>query len=118
MSNKLTDGQLILSYDFERTKLANQTTYMSFITASLIMGAFAFNFKRYYVSMMAMLLVIIATIQYYIVDYNLNNGLNPDAKVLKYIPISVTIFILLTFIIEIYEIRRFRIKFKKGFTDF
>ena len=57
----------------ERTKLANQRTYLAFLRTSIAISAVAGHFKKYYIFLFGIIMLIISTVQYILLNYSLNN---------------------------------------------
>lgn len=58
----------------ERTKLANQRTYLAFLRTSIAISAVAGHFKKYYIFLFGIIMLIISTVQYILLSYSLNNN--------------------------------------------
>ena len=58
----------------ERTKLANQRTYLAFLRTSIAISAVAGHFKKYYIFLFGIIMLILSTVQYILLSYSLNNN--------------------------------------------
>ena len=73
--------------NIERTKLANQRTYLAYIRTGFSLASLAGIFKRYYLFAFGLIMIVTSTIQYYIAIRNLNNHQQIKMYVLDYTPL-------------------------------
>ena len=71
----------------ERTKLAYQRTYLSYIRTGLAISSISGTFKKFYLFIFGLLMILISSIQYLVAIHHLNSKKIIDNKVLDYIPI-------------------------------
>jgi uncharacterized membrane protein YidH (DUF202 family) len=57
----------------ERTKLANQRTFLAFIRTGFAISAIAGHFKKKYIFFFGVIMLILSTIQYIYITYALDN---------------------------------------------
>jgi len=71
----------------ERTKLANQRTYLSYMTTGWGIATLAGNFKKNYLLYFGIFMILMSSVQYYLAISNLNNKKKNDYKILDYLPL-------------------------------
>ena len=82
----------------ERTKLANQRTYLSYIRTVFLISAAAVFLRKWYIVALAVFMVIMSTLQYYKVLTSISTGETPSADYsylpLIYSAVALTVFYL------------------------
>ena len=63
-----------------RTKLANQRTYMSYLTAGFSIAAVAGSFKKLYLVAFGVLMILVSTVQFVRINNALNRNEDPDQQ--------------------------------------
>ncbi len=71
----------------ERTKLANQRTYLAYMRTGFGIAALAGSFKKMWILYFGIIMIIGSLIQYMLINNNLENKKNPSNTNLDYIPI-------------------------------
>jgi len=56
-----------------RTKLASQRTYLAYMRTGFAIAAIAGSFKKLYLVLFGMVMIILSTIQYYLILKSINN---------------------------------------------
>ena len=62
-----------LDYAMVNTKLANQRTYLSYVRTGFVISGVAGIFKKYWIAVFGLIMIIGSTIQYYLINNDLNN---------------------------------------------
>jgi hypothetical protein len=83
----------------ERTKLANQRTYLAFLRTSIAISAVAGHFKKYYLFLFGILMLIISTVQYILLNYSLDNNKLEDDETNIIINYTIVIYTVLGLLI-------------------
>jgi uncharacterized membrane protein YidH (DUF202 family) len=87
-------------------QLSNKTTYMAFIRTGLAITAVSLVFEKFHIILLGIVIIILGTIEYYVIEYQLINGTEVNITIFEFIPIFLTIFILLIFYIESNNIKK------------
>ena len=82
------------------TRLSNQRTYASFMTTGLALASIAYALQKPIFTLLGIAMIIISTVQYYRIEYNLNHKLYKDNTFFYIFPIILTGLIFLTFVLE------------------
>ena len=82
------------------TRLSNQRTYASFMTTGLALASIAYAINKSIFTILGIVMIIIATAQYYIIERNLNNKIYTENTLFYIFPILLTGLIFVTFVIE------------------
>ena len=82
-----------------RTKLSNQRTYLSYMRTGFIISAIAGTFKKKYIVIFGILMIIISSIQFYLINKNLDNNTTIN-NYFNYIPLIYMILSLLILYIQ------------------
>jgi hypothetical protein len=82
------------------TRLSNQRTYASFMTTGLALSSIAYAINKSIFTILGIVMIIIATAQYYIIEHNLNNKIYRENTLFYIFPILITGLIFVTFVIE------------------
>ena len=83
----LTSTQLAI----QRTKLANQRTYLAYLRTGFAIAAIAGTFKKMWICIFGIIMIIISSIQYIIINYNLRNDLIMDMYYFDFYPLLYVI---------------------------
>ena len=62
-----------IDYSIATTKLANQRTYLSYVRTGFVIAGVAGIFKKIWIAMFGMMMIIGSTIQYYLINQDLND---------------------------------------------
>ena len=71
----------------ERTKLANQRTYLAYVRTGFVIAGIAGIFKKKWIAVFGLIMVLGSTIQYYLIDLHLDEGTILHSKILDMMPI-------------------------------
>ena len=71
----------------ERTKLANQRTYLAYVRTGFVIAGIAGIFKKKWIAAFGLMMVLGSTIQYYLIDANLDKGRVLHSKIYDIMPI-------------------------------
>ena len=80
-----------------RTKLANQRTYLAYMRTGFAISALAGSFKKKYLVLFGIVMIILSTIQYYLLNVSINN--DDKLKNMEYYNLIPLIYIILSLII-------------------
>lgn len=78
----------------QRTKLANQRTYLAYMRTGFVISTIAGTYKKLWIVIFGIIMIILSSIQYIYLNYNLNNKSNPSNYFIDFIPI---IYIIISF---------------------
>ena len=70
-----------------RTKLANQRTYLAYMRTGFVISGFAGVFKKYWIAVFGIIMIIISSLQYFLINQQLNEKTYTNNKIFNYIPI-------------------------------
>ena len=71
----------------QRTKLANQRTYLAYMRTGFIIAGIAGTFKKYWIALFGIIMIIGSLLQYYIINKKLNQKNNTTDEGLDLMPI-------------------------------
>ena len=71
----------------KRTKLANQRTYLAYMRTGFSIASIAGSFKKYWIVLFALVMIVGSSIQYLIVNNHLEQIKNPNNHILDMFPI-------------------------------
>lgn len=113
---KLSMDRTLLSEDRTRIalddfKLANLNTFMAYLRTGLAIAVIAFTFNKFWICILGLLLIIYGTFEYYYTDYMVKNNLPLSDKYFYYGPMTLTIIIIIVFVIETEELKHYKFKF-------
>ena len=79
-----------------RTKLASQRTYLAYMRTGFSISAIAGSFKKYYIAIFGLRMIILSTAQYYLILQSINNNkkINFDIHSVPMIYVVLSIIIL------------------------
>ena len=63
-------------YAISNTKLANQRTYLAYVRTGFVIAGVAGVFKKYWIAFFGMLMILGSTVQYYLINRDLNEKKN------------------------------------------
>ena len=75
----------------ERTKLANQRTYLAYMRTGFAIATVAGNFKKTWIVLFGVLMIVGSTLQYIVIKSNLRNKKIKNNEMLDFLPIIYTI---------------------------
>lgn len=111
IKNNTDDYKLKLS--IIDSKLSNERTYMAYIRTGLAIAAIALPFKKYKLVALGILMIVIGTLEYYYVRYLLDYTNLPDYKDFTYVPLIISLSILIVLYMEIKDLKTIKLfKFK------
>jgi uncharacterized membrane protein YidH (DUF202 family) len=82
------------------TRLSNQRTYAAFMSTGLALASISYAINKPIFTILGVIMIIIATAQYYRIERNLNNKIYADNTLFYIFPILLTGLIFLTFVLE------------------
>ena len=62
-----------VDYSIANTKLANQQTYLAYVRTGFVIAGVAGIFKKLWIAMFGIVMIIGSTIQYYLINQDLND---------------------------------------------
>ena len=71
----------------DRTKLANQRTYLAYMRTGLAISAISGIFKKMWVLVFGVIVIIVSSVQYAVTTYKLNNNQSTKSVVFEYMPL-------------------------------
>ena len=77
----------------QRTKLSNQRTYLAYMRTGFGIAALAGGFKKYWIMGFGVIMIIISSLQYTMINHSLMNKKNPSNYLFDGLPL---IYILLS----------------------
>jgi len=77
-----------------RTKFSNQRTYLAYMRTGFTIAGIAGSFKKYWIAVFGLTMIIGSSLQYYLVNKKLNQKTKPSNEIFDYIPF---IYVLLSF---------------------
>jgi uncharacterized membrane protein YidH (DUF202 family) len=92
-------------------KLANVNTFMSYLRTGLAIAVIAFTFNKFWICILGIALIIYGTFEYYYTDYIVTNNLSLNTNFYYYGPLSLTILIIIIFVIETEQLKHHKFKF-------
>ena len=84
----------------KRTKMANERTYLAYMRTGFGIAALAGVFKKWWIIIFGIIMLILSTLQYHIVNNRLNNEENPNIPLLEFLPIIYVVLGLLVLFIQ------------------
>lgn len=92
-------------------KLSNLNTYLAYMRTGLAIAVIAFTFKKFWICILGIGLIIYGTFEYYYTDYLVENNYILNTKYFYYSPVFLTLSIIIVFVIETEEIKHYKFKF-------
>jgi uncharacterized membrane protein YidH (DUF202 family) len=87
----------------ERTKMANQRTYLAYMRTGFTIAGISGHFRHFYVALFGLFMIIFSTIQYNYVLYKINkNQLNSKINFFDLLPVVYFILSILVLYIQYY----------------
>lgn len=71
----------------KRTKLANERTYLAYMRTGFGIASLAGIFKKWWIFIFGIVMLVLSTVQYYIINNQLNNKENLKNPIVEKIPI-------------------------------
>ena len=71
----------------QRTKLANQRTYLAYMRTGFGIAALAESFKKFWIMGFGVIMIIISSLQYAMINHSLMNKKNPSNYLLDTLPL-------------------------------
>jgi len=96
MGKKISSNELAI----KRTKMANERTYLAYMRTGFGIAALAGVFKKWWIIIFGIIMLILSTLQYHIVNNRLNNEENPNIPLLEFLPIIYVVLGLLVLFIQ------------------
>ena len=87
-------------------QLSNERTYMAYIRTGLAIAAIALPFKKYKLVALGIFMILIGTIEYYYIRYLLIYTTLPDYRDFTYVPLIISISILIVLYMEIKDLKK------------
>ena len=91
MGKKISSNELAI----KRTKMANERTYLAYMRTGFGIAALAGVFKKWWIIIFGIIMLILSTVQYHIVNNRLNNEENSNIPLLDFLPIIYVVLGLL-----------------------
>jgi len=76
-----------IEYVIQNTKLSNQRTYLAYMRTGFAIAALAGAFKKLWVALFGIIMILGSTIQYLYINYQLELHKNPSNSTLDMVPI-------------------------------
>jgi putative membrane protein len=96
MKKELTSYELAI----KRTKLANERTYLAYMRTGFGIAALAGVFKKWWIVIFGLIILILSTVQYHTVNNQLNNKETPNTPILELLPIIYVVLGLLILFLQ------------------
>ena len=96
MKKELTSYELAI----KRTKLANERTYLAYMRTGFAIAALAGVFKKWWIVIFGLIILILSTVQYHTVNNQLNNKETPNTPILELLPIIYVVLGLLILFLQ------------------
>ena len=87
----------------ERTKMANQRTYLAYVRTGLVIATIAGIFKKKWISILGLIMIFGSTAQYYLIDKGLDKKEILHEKVFDMMPILYIFLLLGAMYLQMYE---------------
>ena len=87
----------------ERTKMANQRTYLAYVRTGFVIAALAGTFKKMWISIFGLIIVFGSTVQYYLIDKGLDKKEILHEKIFDMMPILYIFLLLGAMYLQMYE---------------
>ena len=87
----------------EETKLANQRTYLAYMRSGFVIAAISGVFKKMWILLFGVFMIIFSSFQYYIINYYLDQGKHLDTKHLHYYPLLYVLLSLGVLYLEFFK---------------
>ena len=87
----------------ERTKLANQRTYLAYIRTGFAIAGIAGKFKKKYLLMFGISMILISAYQYYISIKYLNKKVHNNSVIFNYLPLIYVVLSIPTIYLQFFK---------------
>jgi hypothetical protein len=94
------DTQLVI------LRLANQRSYCSFVSLGILLATIAYSLKKYLYCLLGILILIASTLQFYVLEHNIDKKLIVETTLLYYLPVVVTTITVFSIIIMAVELHK------------
>ena len=94
----MTDLELAIT----RTQLANQRTYLAYMRTGFTVAAVAGTFKKWYLGLFGLLMVLVSTLQYYYVQVAIESGVDASFD-FHYVPLAYSILSVLVLFLQFHK---------------
>ena len=84
----------------QRTKLSNQRTILAYMRTGFAIASVAGIFKKFWVVLFGITMILGSTLQYILLTYKLNNDETLDNPILDYIPVIYVVLSLGTLYLQ------------------
>jgi uncharacterized membrane protein YidH (DUF202 family) len=84
----------------QRTKLANQRTYLAYLRTGFAIASIAGTFKKMWICAFGIIMIVLSSIQYLLINYNLKNNLDINTNSLDIVPVIYVILSLGTLYLQ------------------
>ena len=75
----------------QRTKLANQRTYLAYLRTGFAIASIAGTFKKLWICTFGIIMIVVSSLQYIVINYNLKNNLDINTNSLDIVPVLYVI---------------------------
>ena len=87
----------------QRTKLANQRTYLAYMRTGFVIASVAGTFKKIWIAAFGVTMIMGSLIQYAIINYRLTNDKDLNNTALDYIPMIYVFLSLGALYLQMYK---------------
>lgn len=84
----------------QRTQLANQRTYLAYMRTGFAIAGIAGAFKKLWIVLFGILMIVGSSFQYMILSENLKNGEVNNSQLLEYLPLLYSILSLIVLFLQ------------------
>tara|TARA_Y100000741_G_C18212703_1_gene542375 strand:+ start:388 stop:681 length:294 start_codon:yes stop_codon:yes gene_type:complete len=84
----------------QRTKLANERTFLAYMRTGFAIAGIAGNFKLWYITIFGIFMIIISLVKYVFINQHLNKKEDPSNYYLDSIPVLYTVLSLLVLYLQ------------------
>ena len=75
----------------QRTKFANQRTYLAYMRTGFGIAGIAGAFKKYWIALFGLVMIVGSSLQYFLVNHKLNKKIDPNDERFDFIPVIYVI---------------------------
>ena len=93
----------INNIEINRTKLANQRTFLAYIRTGFAIAGIAGTFKKYWIALFGIIMIIISSLQYFLINQQLNEKTYNNNKIFDFIPILYVLLSLGALYLQFYK---------------
>lgn len=94
---------MIPRLDVLNTKLANHRTYLAYMRTGFAIAGIAGSFKKFWIVLFGMIMVIASTVQYAYINRELNQDRSPDNDIIDLLPVIYVPLGLGTLYLQMYK---------------